>query len=493
MSYSKLFFYTCFSFLIGVFVNSVFAIDFFWAFLVFLAGILFVFLALINRYYLFIGLCLIFGFFGILRYQATILQDDLHKIHYYNNQHLEFEGIISQEPDQRQDRVKYTIKAEKVKTNDSWLPVSGQVLVTSYLFPEYNYGDRVKVVCDLQQPEQIEDFAYDKYLARYNIYSLCYYPKIIVLDSEQGNMFLGNIFKFKSYFTTKLNKILPEPQASFLGGLLIGARKAIPPDLTQAFSQTGTTHIIAVSGYNVTIIATFLLLFTQNLGLGRKKAFWLIILFLVIFDIITGLPASIIRASIMGGLVLLANYLGRLSSMKNALVFTAAIMILINPQILVYDLGFQLSFLATLGLIYLNPIIIRLFRIKQVKSKLVQTIVGDYFLTTMSAIILTTPLILYNFGKISLIAPLANILVLPFIPIAMLLGFISGVLSIIFTPLGWVAGWSVWLVLTYIIWVLQSLAKLDWAYFEFPKISLWLMLGLYLVIVGFIYKFKARI
>jgi len=471
-------------------MRSVFVFDFFWVYLILLAGFLFVFLALLNRYYLFIGVCLIFGFLGIMRYQSALPQESFEHIHFYNNQHVEFAGMISQEPDQRQDRVKYNIKAQQIKYNDKWFPVSGQVLATTYLFPEYNYGDKVQVVCDLLQPEPIEDFAYDKYLARYHIYSLCYYPQMIVLDHDQGNVLLASIYKFKAFFTAKLNKILPEPQASFLGGLLIGARKAIPEYLTQVFSQTGTTHIIAVSGYNVTIIATFLLLFTQNLGLGRKKAFWLIILFLIIFDIITGLPASIIRASIMGGLVLLANYLGRLSTMKNALALTAALMILVNPQILVYDLGFQLSFLATLGLIYLNPILIDLTKVKKIKNKLAQTVLGDYFLTTMSAIILTTPLILYNFGKISLIAPVANLLILPVIPIAMLLGFISGILSLIFLPLGWVAGWSVWLVLTYIIWVLENLAKLNWAYYEFEQISLWLMIGLYLVIFGFIYKFK---
>ena len=284
---------------------------------------------------------------------------------------------------------------------------------------------------------------------------------------------------------------MPEPQASFLAGLLIGAKKSIPADLMAVFNQTGTTHIIAVSGYNVTIIAAFLLLLAQNLGLSRKKAFWLIIFVLIIFVIITGLQASIIRASIMGALVLLANYLGRLSKIRNALVLAAGLMLIVNPKILVYDLGFQLSFLATLGLIYFNPILIKVCQVEKfIKLKSLRIILGDYFITTLSAIILTTPLILYNFGKISLIAPLANILILPFIPIAMLLGFIAGILSLVFSQIGWVIGWSVWLVLTYIIWILEKLASLDWAYYEFAKINLWLMIGLYVIIAGFIYKFK---
>jgi len=306
------------------------------------------------------------------------------------------------------------------------------------------------------------------------------------MQTDQGNFVLAGIYKIKNHFVSRLNQVLPEPQASFLAGLLIGAKKSIPPDLAQVFNQTGTTHIIAVSGYNVTIIAVFLMLFLQQFYLSRKKSFWLVVAALLIFMIITGLQASIIRATIMGLVVLLAGYLGRLSKLTNVLVLTAMIMLLINPWILVFDLGFQLSFLATLGLVYLNPILIKFARIEKIKSGFIKLILGDYFLTTMAAIIVTTPLILYQFGKLSLIAPLANILILPFIPVAMLLGFITGIFSLIWQPFAWIIGWSVWLVLTYIIWILETLAKLNWSYWEFESIGLGLMVFLYLVIGGVI-------
>jgi competence protein ComEC len=491
MSKANIFFYTCLFFIIGIFIRSVFSIDWLIIYLILLGALSFFILGYYNKYWFVLGLGGIFLVLGVFLYQINLPLKTAEQIHYYNEQQVEFRGIVSKEPDQRQDRVKLEIKVQSVLVNGQWRSVSGKVLVTSYLFPEFSYGDQLELVCNLQEPEQINDFAYDKYLARYDIYSLCYYPKIKLLANDQGNLILANIYKAKNYFTRQINKILPEPQASFLAGLLIGAKKSIPPDLMEVFNQTGTTHIIAVSGYNVTIIATFLLLFAQNLGLSRKKAFWLIIIILIIFVIITGLQASIIRASIMGALVLLANYLGRLSKIRNALVLAAALMLIVNPNILVYDLGFQLSFLATLGLIYFNPILIKVCKVEKfIKSKSLKIILSDYFLTTMSAIILTTPLILYNFGKISVIAPLANILILPFIPIAMLLGFIAGILALISTQIGWALGWSVWLVLTYIIWILQKLANLHWAYYEFAKINLWLMIGLYLIIIGFIYKFK---
>ncbi len=471
-------------------MRSVFEISFFIAYLILLLALLCFMLFKTNKYFLVLGILALSLFLGLWRYQAALPKISEAKIYFYNGQQVEFKGLISQEPDQREDKVRLEITSQEIKINDNWQSISGKVLITNFLYPQYDYGDQLQITCYLQKPEKIEDFDYGQYLARYDIYSLCYYPKISLLKKNQGNFILANIYKFKNYFVGKINQILPEPQASFLAGILIGAKKSIPTDLQAVFSQTGTTHIIAVSGYNVTIIAAFLLLLAKNLGLGRKKAFWLIIGLLIIFAIMTGLQASIIRASIMGILVLLASYLGRLSKIKNALVLTAAVMLLINPKILVFDLGFQLSFLATLGLIYLNPILIKLTKIENCKLKIVKIIFGDYLLTTLSAIIMTTPLILYNFGKISLVAPLANILILPFIPLAMLLGFISGILALIFTPMGQVAGWSVWLVLSYIIWILEKLASLNWAYFEFNKINIWLMALLYLVIIGFISKFR---
>ncbi len=370
MSYSRLFFYCCLFFILGVFIRSIFEFDFFIAYLFLLLALFFLILSFKNKYFLVLGLWLIFLFLGILRYQLSLPQESDNKIYFYNDQQIEFRGIVSKEPDQREDKVRLEIEAQKIFIYNDWQKISGKVLLTNYLFPEYQYGDYLQIACSLQKPEKINDFAYDKYLARYNIYSLCYYPKISKVEKGYGNRILAGIYKIKNYFVSKINQILPEPHSSFLAGLLIGAKKSIPPDLTAVFNKTGTTHIIAVSGYNVTIIAVFLLLLAQNLGLGRKKAFWLIIVILIIFDIITGLQASIIRASIMGALVLLASYLGRLSNIRNVLVLAAVVMLLINPKILVFDLGFQLSFLATLGLIYLNPVLIKLTKIEKYKLKI---------------------------------------------------------------------------------------------------------------------------
>lgn len=485
MNHPRTFFYSCIFFIIGVFIRSVFEIEIFFVYCLLTGGVLLVFLGIFNKYWIILGIWLISLGVGIFRYDLALPKYDQTQIHYYNEQKMEFSGIINKEPDSRQDKVRLEVKVVDGVVNGNLQKLSGKVLVTKFLYPQFEYGDKIRISCYLQQPEQIEDFAYDKYLARYDIYSLCYYPKIELLEKDQGNFMLAGIYDFKNYFVNKLNLILPEPHASFLAGLLLGAKKSIPEDLKEVFNITGTTHIIAVSGYNVTIIAAFLMLVAINIGLSRKKAFWLIILCLIIFAIITGLQASIIRASIMGGLVLLANYLGRLSKVKNILAFVCLAMLMVNPKVLVFDLGFQLSFLATLGLIYLNPVLARFCKSEKLKKyKSIDVIIGDYFLTTMAAIIMTTPLILYQFGKISFVAPLANILILPFIPIAMLLGFIAGLCALLWLKLGWVFGWTVWLVLQYEILILEYLAGFDWAYYEFERIGLGVMVGSYLFLVG---------
>jgi len=490
MSYSKIFFYSCIFFILGVFIRSIWSPDFLVAYVILLLAILALYLIKQNKLFLVLGIWLICLFLGIARYQQALPIATSDKIYFYNGEKMEFIGLINKEPDQRPDQVKLKISTQKIIINGSEQAVSGKVLVTNTLYPEYKYGDQLKISCELKKPEPIEDFNYDQYLSRYDIYSLCYSPKITLLAQNQGNVILTQIYRLKSFFISRINQVLPEPQASFLGGLLIGAKKSIPADLQSYFNKTGTTHIVAVSGYNITIIVSFLMLLAVNFGINRKQSFWLILVFLVIFLMITGLQASILRAAIMGVVCLSAGYLGRKSQVKYVLALTVAIMLLFNPKLLVYDLGFQLSFLATLGLVYLNPVLNQLLKIKNYKLKIVQVVFGDYFLTTVSAIIMTQPLILYQFGKISLVAPLANILVLPFVPLAMLLGFIVGLAAMIWTGLGWVIGWSVWLVLSYIIFVLEKLSGLSWAYWEIPKIGVWLMALMYILIIIFIFRFK---
>jgi len=249
-----------------------------------------------------------------------------------------------------------------------------------------------------------------------------------------------------------IQNILPEPQASFLAGLLLGIQDNIPKDLIENFNKTGTRHIIALSGYNITIIASLLMGFLLWLGFWRKHAFFISIIAIIFFVILTGASASVVRAAIMGTLVLIAQRAGRISNPRNLLAATAFLMLLKEPSALIDNVGFQLSFAATIGILYLGP---RLQKLPEILA------------TTLSAQIAVLPFLAYYFHQISLISPFANLLILPIIPVTMAIGFMAVILGIIWIPAGAFFSWPTWLFLTYEIKLVEIMAKMPFGSLNF--------------------------
>jgi competence protein ComEC len=484
---SKIFFYSCLFFILGVGIGSYFVLPFWIVFCLLVSGC---FALLIgwpgHKKLIIVGLGGIFLFLGILRYEASLPMNNENQIQFYNGKKLTLMGIVADEPDVRTNHVKLKIKNIKLKINENWKKVEGNVLVNAKLYPEYRYGDELEITCEFKKPEPVEEFAYDKYLAKEGIYSLCYWPEIKFLKRGQGNKLISALLAVKSKFVGVVNKILPEPQASFLGGLLYGARRGIPSDLMEAFNATGTTHIVAVSGYNITIIAALILKLNLAFGISRRKSFWISLLGISFFVIIAGAQASVVRAAIMGGLALLANQVGRVSRVTNALLFAAAMMLIFNPKILAFDVGFQLSFAATIGLIFLAPIFEKYF------TKLPSVLgVKESFVTTMSAIVLTLPLILYNFGRVSIVAPLANVLILPVIPFTMAVGFIAAIGGLFYFYFGWILGWLAWFFLSYIIKVVEFLSKFPWINFQISKVH-WVVVAVFYLAIGLFIFYRQK-
>lgn len=480
--------FLCFSlaFLVGVALASFFELGIFYLILA-LPAIFFLALIFKPRANLrIICFCLLFLILGILRFNISNPPDNPEYINFYNDkEEITFYGYINEEPDERVDHIKLKIKTQALEINKEYQEVKGNVLVKSGLFPKYSYGDYLRISCYLMAPGQIEDFAYDKYLARYNVYSTCYRPRIKVLDIGYGNLFYSKVLIIKQHLLEKINQIITEPQASFLAGILIGARKGIPDDLTEAFNRTGITHIIAISGFNITIIAVMILNLSIAIGISRKKSFWVSLIVIIFFVMICGMPASVVRAGIMGLLVLLSQNLGRSTRMSNVLMLVAFVMILINPKILIYDAGFQLSFLATIGLVYLNPKISE--RFKRLPSFLQ---IKESVLTTTSAIIFTTPLIIYQFGRFSILALPTNLLVLPVIPLSMALGFGALIFGLIWLPLGQAFAWLVWLILSYVIKITLFFSEFSFASLDLPTIPWQVMTAMYLFLFWWLWLRK---
>ena len=253
-----------------------------------------------------------------------------------------------------------------------------------------------------------------------------------------------------------LEKTLPEPMSSLAAGILLGVKGQMPQDFYQSLVNTGTLHIVAASGFNVMIVASVLMGVLMKL-LSRGWAIAGGIVGIFVYVLLSGASASVVRAGIMGSLTLIAYYFGRPAEAKRLLWVAAGVMLLINP-LLIFDIGFQLSVAATAGLLYIGPWIKKLS--SRAKSRDPSTTVGmtsfiwsfltEYLYPTLAASFATMPIILWHFGRVSWISPLANILILPLVPLIMLLSALTLVG-------GQVVAWVAYVPLAYVVWVIKLL------------------------------------
>lgn len=485
MSKSRFFLLLCLFFLLGVFIRSLFDLPELLKLGILILGIMLVALFWARDWRLVVvGFCLMVLLAGVWRLD---LAERPSVVQTFNDQgKIVLTGVVSNEPDVRSDNIRYKIIVKKVVVFSSVTTGSdlGKILLVAKKYPAWRYGDQLSVTGELKTPSVSEDFDYQKYLAKDDIYSVIYYPEIKFEASGQGNWLKGWLFFIKNKFQTSLNGILPEPANALMGGLLLGEKQNFSAEMTDALKRTGTTHITALSGYNITIIAMSLVALFNFLLIRRAISFWLAVAAIVGFVIMTGAAASASRAAVMGILLLLAGRLGRLYQIRNALALAAVIMVWLNPKVLVWDLGFQLSFAATLGLVYIYPLIFGWLGRLNPDGSSTKSWLGwrETLAATLSAQLAALGLLLINFGQLSLIAPLANVLILLFIPVTMLLGFLAGLIGIGTLALGKIFGWPAWLLLMYEIKTIETLAKIPLAAVEF-KWNWWLGAAYYLILI----------
>ncbi|HSX42709.1 MAG TPA: ComEC/Rec2 family competence protein [Candidatus Saccharimonadales bacterium] len=281
-------------------------------------------------------------------------------------------------------------------------------------------------------------------------------------------------------FAAGLQSVLPEPLASFGMGLLVGQRNTLPADLTQTLLMVGLTHIIAVSGYNLTILlqASRRLLGERSKRLSVAAALALIFGFLLI----AGDSASIVRAAVISIMGLMAWYYGRSVRPVLLILLAAAGTAYANPVYLWADISWYLSFLAFFGIMVLGPVITRKFYGEKEPPLLV-----GIALESICAEIMTLPVILYIFGQMSLVSLLANVLVVALIPLAMLLSFVAGLAGML---IGNVAGWFAWpanILLTYMLDVVRLLSRIPHVFQQDRYLSVLDMVFCYLAVVGLVW------
>ena len=488
MHKSQVFFWLLVSFLSGIFVASIFDVGQVFIYVGLIAAVGFIaifgYQKSFNKKGLLVGFLLTAFLFGVVRFNSANLRQDTLDVFVDlkaggKGVEVIVNGFVDDETIVKGNKAEIVLRAKELVARDRTIRIDDRIIITANSFPKFNYGDAVSATGMFQKPKNLTpsihstnpqggepvestgsgqaDFDYVTYLKKEGIRTTMFYPKLsgsnerfdVLMYHGVGFFEKMKISSYKKIFLAKrsfesaVSRSVSEPNAAFINGILLGSRQNIPENLKEAFNKTGTTHTLAISGYNIMIIswavlAGFIIFFK------RRTAFWLSVAVIVLFVILTGASASVVRAALMGLLLLFAQGYGRLYDPKNSIILAGAAMVWLNPLLLVFDIGFQLSFVAVMGLIYLYP------KIDNKLKKLPKLgTLKEITLMTLSAQIAVAPLLIYYFKNFSIVSLPTNVLILPFIPTAMFIGFLTGLAGMVSLPLGQVAGWFAWAVTTY--------------------------------------------
>lgn len=409
-------------------------------------------------------------YLGYFRYENYYLSHSVVDLTRYNNHKVVLEGIVNEEVDPGGNYQKLIVKVSQVNNTNS----NGLVLISLAKYPEYHYGDILKITGKLENPENWSAFRYDRYLARYDIYSTVSWPKVERLGYQ--NNFYRQLMAFKEKIYRTINMALPEPAAGLANALLLGYKNTLDTVEKNNFACCGLSHVVAISGSHLTLLAALAISLLSRLGLSKKRGFWLTSAFVWFYTFFTGFQTSAWRSAIMITITLWGSANGRKNNGGALLFFAAALMLIINPLLLRDDLGFQLSFLAMIALIYFQPLGEKIIGQGSIRSILSLTIFSQ---------LLTWPISALNFGTFSVIAPLANLLVvwlftwlLPALLFASIIALIvPGLKLLLFAPS--------YLMLSYVIKTGGLLAKLPYACLNWQ--ITWQFMVFYYLVLGLVY------
>ncbi|HLF78830.1 MAG TPA: DNA internalization-related competence protein ComEC/Rec2 [Dehalococcoidia bacterium] len=364
-------------------------------------------------------------------------------------------GTVAEEPEQRQTSQRLHLKLEAREVDGVWQEINGGALVTTRPFPRFEYGDVLELRGRLQTPPRFEGFDYREYLARKGIGSLSAYPALKRVGSGGGSDVLRALGDARGSLGDALARSMPEPESALARGILLGERASIPRDLTQDFNDAGISHLVAISGYNVMLVAGFAVA-ALSWVLGRRQATVLAMALAMVFALFVGATPSVLRAAVMAQVVLGASLAGRPNSARGAVLLTGAALTAWQPS-LIDDVSFQLSFAATLGIVLIaRPLEVRL---RAVMPGAVGML-AEPAAVTIAASLAAQPIIAASFGRLSLVALPANLLALPAFPVIMLTSAMTALGGFVSQDLGRALGDVTYLPLAYLAWLGRTAAGL---------------------------------
>lgn len=476
-------------FISGIFIGSIspISIGFFVGLFLFIL-VIFIYkfyVDLENKKYINFVLLILIGFSaGLFRmhisdlYSKSSLDDFAFK-------EITAEGIIVAEPDVRDTNTRLTISLRSIDNGNTETQVREKILVSTDLYPEFSYGDKVSLKMVLKEPTSFETdgrvFDYKGYLRVRGIWYTASFAQVNLISSGHGAFVKNNLFKIKNIFTESINNSLPHPESALLSGLLLGSKQSLGEDLLEDFQKTGISHIVVLSGYNIAIVAESIMSFFKFLP--KNFAFGTGAIGIILFIILSGGGASATRAGIMVLTALYAKHSNRDYKSSKILGFTIVLMLAPNPLLLFFDPSFQLSILATIGLIFFTPYITPYLKFITERFGF-REIVGSTIATQITVL----PYLIYNMGLLSFVSLPVNVLILGTIPVTMFLGFLTGLLGLISIYLSFIPGVFTYTLLWYQLKIVEIGANIPLGAIKLPAFSPVFLILIYIIIFTWFWK-----
>ena len=428
-----------------------------------------------------VALCIFAAALGIWRYQTveSRASSTAETITSFAGQEVQFQAKVVKAPEERLSSMHVVVRPEFAE--------EGRILLITRESFDMRYGDVVAVRGKLERPGVFEDFNYEKFLAKDGIYALMREPAVEVQQRRAyehiGERAMAVMFDLKTVFRQVFENHLSVRHGSVMVEMLLGDKDVMSDELAANLNATGLRHVIAISGAHIAILTMYLMPLLIWLGLWRQQAFFVTLVLVIFYVVLTGLQPSAVRSGVMGGMFLLGQHLGRQYAALRGLIFAATVMLLLNPFLLARDVGFQLSFLAVLGMIVLLPTVLS-FLPKKVPAR-------ELLAMTIAAQIFTFPVLIWSFGQVSLVSIVTNILIVPLMPLIMGLGFLLMIGGLV-QPLGFLLSFPIALLLQYVLWIVDVFSALPFATAQVENLSMFWLIFLYLPIGFFWWKFRSR-
>ncbi len=430
------------------------------------------------------------------RYEATVptlAADSIARLN--DGVGVRFRAVIDDEPAAPTASRHYRLDVREAYVDGRWRDVSGRVLMYAQPWTGWEYGDLLEIEGKLTTPPSFDDFDYKEHLMRRGIVSTASHPEVTALSSGNGSAWRETLIDVRARLSGALQDVLPEPEASLAGGILFGTRTAIPADLTDDMQATGTSHLVAVSGQNVTMLAALMIAVFGWL-VGRRNACWAALAGICLYAALVGAQPSVIRAAVMGAIWVMSIALGRQNTAFVALTLAAAAMTALDPQV-VHEVSFQLSFASVLGLIVVTPVLSHFLdrltgQTPQPDRFPAARITRDVTTMTLASIAFTLPIAAINFQQVSLAAPFANLLAVPaFLAVAVTSGLAATLALVIPGDAAWLS-FIAWPPAAYMIAVIRLFAGLPGASVQVSGVHTVHAVVYYTLLAGLLYLASRR-